>query len=222
MNAPKDQEVLDAGCGPGVHSIRAARLGHKVHAIDISSTMLEHARQRVAASGLREKVRFSQMDLTNLMLDSGSISHAFSWGVIIHIPKAELAFAELARVMRPGGRLGLYLTNQSAFDHKLEKLARALTGKKLRTETSSLGEGVRYTMDGEELWVWQFNAALLRRYMEQLGFRLVWRRAGEFSEIQRRTGGALRNALLHANNLAYRLNAPASLAVSNMYVFERI
>lgn len=142
--------------------------------------------------------------------------------MIIHIPNALQAFTELARVMKSGGRLGLYLTNLTALDQKLERLARAALGKKLTYHTSSIGKGVKYAMADEELWVWQFDPALLIREMQRLGFRLIVRRAGEFSEIQRRTSGALRNALLHLNNLAYAVRAPAALATGNIYVFERL
>jgi cyclopropane fatty-acyl-phospholipid synthase-like methyltransferase len=42
--------VLDAGCGPGVHSVRAARAGCRVCAVDISQTMLKEAKARIAAA----------------------------------------------------------------------------------------------------------------------------------------------------------------------------
>ena len=222
MDVPAGSEVLDAGCGPGVHSIRIAKAGHPVHAIDISSKMLEHARERVNAAGLGGKVRFTQMDLTNLPIPDASVTHAMSWGVIIHIPQAQKAFSELARVMRRGGRLGLYLTNASAFDHKLERVARSVLRKPVVAEHSDLGDGARYMMNGEELWVWQFDPARLIENMKKIGFELKFRRSGEFSEIQRRVKGPVRNALLHLNNLAYAANVPASIAVSNIYVFERI
>ncbi len=222
MEVPAGAEVVDAGCGPGVHSIRAARAGYRVHAIDISATMLKHAEARVAAANLSERVRFTQMDLTKLAFENSSVSHAFSWGVIIHIPDAMAAFKELARVIKPGGRLGLYLTNASALDHKIEGLARSLLRKPLQRQQSPLGPGARYQMDGAELWVWQFDSALLTAELEKIGFKLRSRRCGEFSELQRRTGGLLRKGLLHANNLAYAVGAPASLAIANIYVFERV
>jgi ubiquinone/menaquinone biosynthesis C-methylase UbiE len=221
MGPPPEATILDAGCGPGVHSIRAAKAGYSVHAIDISRTMLDHARQRVAQTGFTDRVRFEQMDLTKLSLADASIDYAFSWGVIIHIPEAERAFEELARVIRPGGRLGLYLTNRSAIDHKLERLARGVLRKPLNVAHLPLGDGVTYRMNGEDLWVWQFDSPALVNHLSGLGFDLLYRRSGEFSEAQRRFSGTVRNLLLRANNLAYTLRAPASLAVSNLYVFER-
>lgn len=132
------------------------------------------------------------------------------------------AFRELARVIKPGGRLGLYLTNGSALDHKIEGLARNLLRKPVEQKQSPLGPGARYQKDGAELWVWQFDAKLLTAELENLGFKLRLRRCGEFSELQRRTGGPPRKGLLHANNLAYAMGATASLAIANIYVFERV
>jgi 2-polyprenyl-3-methyl-5-hydroxy-6-metoxy-1,4-benzoquinol methylase len=129
LNAETGATVLDAGCGPGVHSIRAARAGMKVKAIDISETMLAEARRRVENAGFAGSVEFAREDLTHLSFPDASFRHVFSWGVIIHIPKIEDALDELARVVMPGGRLALYLTNRSALDHKLEAVARAVLRK---------------------------------------------------------------------------------------------
>ena len=221
MGPPAAATVLDAGCGPGVHSIRVAKLGFKVHAIDISQTMLDHARVRVERAGLADHVRFEQMDLTKLSLSDSSVDYAFSWGVIIHIPDAERAFSELARIIRPGGRLGLYVTNKSAVDHKIEKIARVLLRKPLKSISRALGDTTTYRMNDEDLLVWQFDSSALIRHLGKLGFSLQYRTCGEFSELQRRLSGPMRNLLLRANNLAYNLGAPAQMAVSNLYVFER-
>ena len=221
MDPPDGATILDAGCGPGVHSIRVARAGYNVHSIDLSYTMLNHARQRVAQNGFAERAQFDQMDLTNLSLADDSVDYAFSWGVIIHIKEAERAFGELARVIRPGGRLGLYLTNRTAVDHKLEPLARMVLHKPLKAERQSLGDRLLYRMNDEDLWVWRFDPAAIIEHLAGFGFDLRYQRSGEFSEIQRRFSGSFRNLLLRLNNYAYKWNAPASLAVTNLYVFEK-
>ena len=58
LGAKPGDTVLDAGCGPGVHAIRAAKAGLKVIAIDFSETMLAEARRRVERAGVGNCVEF--------------------------------------------------------------------------------------------------------------------------------------------------------------------
>ena len=221
MSVGPGADVLDAGCGPGVHSIRVARAGFRVRAIDISQTMLREAKARAAAAGLSTAVEFQEEDLTRLTLPDASFKYVFSWGVIIHIHDVEKALDELARIVAPGGRLALYVTNRKAWDHKIESLARLLLRKRVRRESFSLGNGVWYDMHGEKLWVWQFDIPELQLQLERRGFRVTDRVIGEFSELQRRVAGPLRRVLLHLNNICFRLNAPASAGVTNMLIFQK-
>jgi len=78
MEVEPNATVLDAGCGPGVHSARVARAGHRVVAIDISSTMLSQARERVAKLQLTDRVTFFRKDLTKLDLADASFRYVFS------------------------------------------------------------------------------------------------------------------------------------------------
>ncbi len=214
--------VLDAGCGPGVHSIRAARAGLKVKAVDISETMLAEARERVHRAGVDDSVEFAREDLTHLSFPDGTFRHVYSWGVIIHIHDIELALDELIRIVAPGGRLALYVTNASAWDHKFEAVARFLVGKPLKgAEQLPMGQGIWYDWQGERLWVWRIDVRALTRYVEARGMRRVARVVGEFSEIQRRVPSPFRQLLLHGNNLAYWLGLPPGPAATNLFVFEK-
>jgi SAM-dependent methyltransferase len=223
MGVEAGASVLDAGCGPGVHSIRIAKAGHRVCAIDLSDTMLRHSRERVERAGLLDSVTLDQMDLTQLDFADESFRYAFSWGVIIHIPEAGKALDELARILEPGGKLALYLTNRSALDQKLKSFARSVMRKPLvGLERHTLGDQTWYEKDGGRLCVWQFDAGAVIEHLKAKGFRLVKLRIGELSEMQRHTGGLLQRSLLRINNLAYRLNLPPRLATGNLYVFEKV
>jgi len=214
--------VLDAGCGSGVHSLRVAKAGYRVCAIDISGTMLQRARRHIEAVNINAKVEFYQKDLTKLDFPDSSFRYVFSWGVIIHIPEAEKALDELSRVIEPGGKLALYLTNKSALDNKIESFIRFLLRKPLvGMKHLSLGDGIWYEMNDEKLWSWRFDAKAVTAYLLKKGFRLRYRRIGELSEIQRRLHGIPRNMFLHLNNLAYRLNLPPQLACTSLFVFEK-
>jgi len=222
MGVEPGARVLDAGCGPGVHSVRVARAGCQVCAVDISQTMLQEARLRIAAAGLAPAVEFRQEDLTRLTLPDASFRYVFSWGVIIHIHDVEKCLDELARVIEPGGKLALYVTNSKSWDQKLEWLLRFLLRKPLAgREFSRLGNGIWCEMHGQELWVRQFDIRELERQLEIRGLHLTHRVIGEFSEIQRRVGGPLRRMLLRLNNLCYRLKLPPGPAVANLLVFRK-
>lgn len=222
MEVQPGATVLDAGCGPGVHSIRIARAGFHVCAADISETMLSHARQRVAAAGFGERVTFRKEDLTQLTFADESFRHVFSWGVIIHIHDVEKALSELVRVLQPGGTLGLHVISKSALDHKLEDLARfAVRKPPVGMQRLPLGDGKWYEIGGEKLWVWRFDIPALSTHLEQYGLRLKHRRIGEFSEVQRRLRGAPRRALLRLNNLAYRAGFPAWTGTTNLLVYSK-
>ena len=222
MEVEPGATVLDAGCGPGVHSARVARAGFRVVAIDVSQTMLEEAKARIAKAGLTSAVEFQQQDLTRLTFPDASFQNVFSWGVIIHIHGVEKALDELARIVKPGGTLALYVTNKSSWDEKLETFLRFILRKPLAgRESLRLGNGIWYEMHGQKLWVWQFDIPELERQLAARGLRLTHRVIGEFSEIQRRVSGPLRRILLRLNNLCYRLKLPAGPAVANLLVFQK-
>lgn len=221
MNVEPGSTVLDAGCGPGVHSIRVAQAGFDVHAIDISSTMLKHAHQRVQAAGCSDRVKFGQEDLTKLSFEDESFEFVFSWGVIIHIQNAAQALHELGRIVKPGGKLALFIVNQSALDNKIERLLRMFTRKPLNIKDRSLGDGIQYDMHGKPLWLWQFDMSRVGEALGQHQMKMVYRRTGEFSELQRRTKGWIRSGLLHLNNAAYKCRVFPQLARTNLVVFEK-
>ena len=223
MEVETGATVLDAGCGPGVHSIRVAKAGHHVCAIDISNMMLSQARQRAEAENVTDKIEFYQKDLTKLDFTDSSFRYVFSWGVIIHIPDAEKALDELARIVKPGGKLALYITNKTAVDHKIESFMRFMARKPLTgLQHLPLGDGIWYDMNDQKLWVWRFETKAIANYLITRGFSLKHCHIGELSEIQRRLRGIPRRFLLRLNNLAYRLNLPTHLATSQLLIFEKM
>ena len=129
MGVSKGATILDAGCGPGVHSIRAARTGCQVIAIDVSKAMLREAQSRVAAAGVASAVEFRQEDLTKLGFPDDFFRYVFSWGVVIDIPEIEKALDELCRIVATEGSLALYVTNRNSWDQMLERVARFGAGK---------------------------------------------------------------------------------------------
>jgi SAM-dependent methyltransferase len=108
--AVRPQRVLEVGPGPGEASERIARqLGAEVVAVDVSARMVELARER----GVDARVG----DVQSLPFDDGSFDCALAAWVLFHVPDLDRALSELARVLRPGGRLVAVTTS---VDHLAE------------------------------------------------------------------------------------------------------
>jgi len=214
--------VLDAGCGPGVHSIRVAQMGYQVHSVDLSESVIEEARRRADRAGVSDRIVFEQADLTHLEFPDASFECVFSWGVVIHIPDVAAALSELARVTKPGGRLALQLVNKNAWDFRVLGLARTVLRRPHpKTEAGPLGHGAWYEFQGERLWVWALDVPAVVRHLEGQGLRLTKRAAGEFTELQRRMSSIPRQALLLLNNCWFALRLPAGPACTNVLTFEK-
>ena len=222
VGANPGDTILDAGCGAGVHSVRMAKAGYRVDAIDISSAALDDARARADADGVADKITFRQEDLTQLSFPDGSYDRVISWGVIIHIPDAQAAIAELTRILAPGGRLLLYVTNEASFEEKVKRTLRPLTGRSQPDEDkSALGTSRWLKLNDEDLWLWRFNMDGLVKEVEQHGVKLVGRHAGEFTELHMFLSGLPRKALFHLNNYWFDGSRSPNSAHANILVFEK-
>src|SRR3954447_24852569 len=101
------QTVLDLGCGAGIDLLIAAQMvGPEGRAIgiDMTATMLERARESAGEMGL-ENVELHQGLIESLPLPDESVDAVISNGVIDLVPDKGAVFAEIDRVLRPGGRL---------------------------------------------------------------------------------------------------------------------
>ncbi|MGZ0145577.1 methyltransferase domain-containing protein [Kribbella sp. WER1] len=93
--------VGDLGCGTGRITTYLAGLGLDVFGMDLTPGMIEVARREYP------ELRFEVGSLFELALKDGELAAALAWYSLVHTPREELptAFAELFRVLRPGGLL---------------------------------------------------------------------------------------------------------------------
>jgi len=104
---PPGSSVLDAGCGTGRHTAFLAENGHDVTGIDSSPEMLAVAAAKVPAA------RFELADLERIPFPDDSFDAAVCSLVLSHARDIRPGVAELARVVRPGGRL--FISNPHPF-----------------------------------------------------------------------------------------------------------
>jgi SAM-dependent methyltransferase len=100
-----DQRWLDLACGTGAVAERAAARGAAVTGIDLAPVLIETARERASEHGLEIDYRVG--DCEHLEVPDGSFDAVSSTCGIMFAPDHEATAAELARVTRPGGRIGL-------------------------------------------------------------------------------------------------------------------
>jgi SAM-dependent methyltransferase/uncharacterized iron-regulated protein len=103
--------VLDVGSGLGIDSFIAAHHAGpdgKVIGIDISEREVRHAQSRADERGL--DIRFSVADMEAIPLPDNCIDVVISNGAFCLSPNKEKAFAEIFRVLKPGGRIAICTT----------------------------------------------------------------------------------------------------------------
>ena len=114
LRASSGESILDLGSGPGFLACEIAEeVGEtgRVFAVDISSDMNSISARRAAAAGLSDRIEISQGDATALTFPDAVFDAAVSTQVIEYLADPDAALGELARVLRPGGRLVLIDTD---------------------------------------------------------------------------------------------------------------
>jgi SAM-dependent methyltransferase len=100
---PQHALVLDAGCGPGHHSLFLSRCGHEVVGVDLSKAMLRIARSAVSTAAFRH------MDIQALKFRQRTFDGIWCAGAAMHVPREE--FVALCRgyraVVRPRGVIAI-------------------------------------------------------------------------------------------------------------------
>lgn len=106
-----EDEVLDMGCGTGRFTIPLAERVKSVSGLDLSPMMLATARKKLADRGLEADLR--EGDMAALPFADASFDVVVSMLALMHIPREDRqqVFREVARVLRPGGRLLIGVKN---------------------------------------------------------------------------------------------------------------
>jgi len=107
-------KVLDAGCGIGFWLEQFANKGFtNLTGLDITEEGLRLARLRLNFLG--QSFPLIRADVEDMPFESNSFDHINCQGVIHHTVSPERAIAEFARILRPGGTLGISVYHQNVF-----------------------------------------------------------------------------------------------------------
>lgn len=114
--------VLDAGCGGGRYALVAATSGAHVAAVD-RSRAIEKAAHLLADY---PEALCVQADLADLPFPPGRFDLVYSIGVLHHSPNPRKAFRSIAAMVRPGGRLSIWVYRRNRwFQERINDLVRA-------------------------------------------------------------------------------------------------
>lgn len=119
---------LDVGCGAGTLTQSLARLGAQGEAVDGSPAMIEAARQARGA-GVDGAFDFRVIEtVESLPYAAGSFDGVLCSSVLEYLERPEAALAEIARVLRPGGRLLLTAARTGSAVRATQSIARRVAG----------------------------------------------------------------------------------------------
>lgn len=144
-----DARVLDIGSGLGGGDLVLAELGANVVGIDIEPALIERAERFIARKGRTSQVQFELVTPGPLPFPDGAFDLVYSSGAFTQIADKRGMFAEVKRVLRPGGWLAAYdwMKNARPFGEDMAYFFKM--------------EGLTYAMETPESH---------RRILDELGF----------------------------------------------------
>ncbi|MDO9074376.1 MAG: class I SAM-dependent methyltransferase [Rubrivivax sp.] len=180
-----DEQVLDVAAGNGNATLAAARRGCRVTSTDYVASLLEHGAQRARADGLQ--VSFQTADAEALPFGDAQFDCVLSTFGVMFSPDQARAAAEMARVCKPGGRIGLAnWTPDSLVGRMFKVLGRHLPPPAGLQPPSLWGvEGHLKSLFGD-------SAASLRETTRHFNFR--YRSAAHFVDVFRQWYGPVHKA----------------------------
>ncbi len=158
--------VLEVGMGTGNLQIDLLRRGYDAYGIDLSPQMMREATRKARRLGI-EPFKVCRANASALPFPSECFDSVVSTFPSEYISQAD-TLGEIARVLRPGGRLvivpGGWLTSKNAKSKTLEGVARVVYGYKGSKDRGQIAEQAR---EGKGWFAW---IAALRERMGEAGF----------------------------------------------------
>lgn len=127
MDLQPGDEVLEVGVGTGINACLYPA-GCNVTGIDLSASMLDKARRRIARKGV-QNVRVLEMDAANIEFPDGAFDLVYAPYLINVVPDPLAVASEMIRVCRPGGRIVFlnHFLSQGPIMSRVDRLMSPLT-----------------------------------------------------------------------------------------------
>jgi phosphoethanolamine N-methyltransferase len=174
--------VLDIGCGAGGATLALVEQhgAADVLGIDPMEHLVAYCRERADRLGLGDRAHYDVMPVAGaLPYGDASYDAVFSKDALLHAVDKTAAFAELHRILRPGGRLlmGDWFRGEGAhLDAQVEELSEGMWTMVTLDETVALVEGCGFVVDGHvdrRAWYAEMAKGELDRFGTAWGEDLV-------------------------------------------------
>lgn len=104
----RGERLADLACGMGGPGLWIAReAGAEVVGIDASAVGVKYARERAARAGMQARARYEVGTFAETCLDANSVDGMMSVDALQYAPDKAAALGEMARILKPGGRLAI-------------------------------------------------------------------------------------------------------------------
>jgi len=137
--------VLEIGCGNGADGVMFAQHGAEYTGVDLTETAVDATRLHFDVLGLHGT--FQTEDAEKLSFPNESFDFVYSHGVLHHTPHPDIAFQEVYRVLKPGGKAVLMLYHKHSLNYYL-RIMGYMRGRVLLKIVSRLG---RFSKDRAKL-----------------------------------------------------------------------
>ncbi|MDQ4069900.1 MAG: methyltransferase domain-containing protein [Actinomycetota bacterium] len=193
------QKVLDVASGPGATAfLLAAEFGVDVEGVELGEQSVAKANAKAAERGVDDRVRFTVGDAEHLPVPDASFDAVVCECAFCTFPDKPTAARQLARVLKPGGRLGI--TDVALDRTRLDEELRSMAGwVACLADARPLEEYVALLEDqGLRVTLTEDHDEALARMIEQIDARLLAFRmakvpaleAIDFDQARRRVASA--------------------------------
>ena len=114
--------LLEVGCGIGVDSIRLAKCGFDVTAVDLTESALQVAKEFAVRRDVN--INFQLGNAEGLDFPDANFDAVYSFGVLHHTPDIGKAVAEVRRVLKPGGTAYVMLYHRDSIVNAVHRIFR--------------------------------------------------------------------------------------------------
>jgi ubiquinone/menaquinone biosynthesis C-methylase UbiE len=177
--------IIDVGCGAGFLTFDLARRGLQGVGIDGATSMIETCEAEAGRAGISERWQYKQADVEQIPYPDHSFDAAICCGVIEYLPEDGELLREVRRVLRPGGRFLLCVTNKYGYSVRLyplfQRMKRIPGMIRVATAVRGLSTGRRTEMMNLPFEARRHSPAQIRRALVANGFRFEKDRYSEFT-----------------------------------------